>query len=419
MPASAAPTLDGLVVGRPVDPADPAAGWLARDLAAGRWVLLRSLPEGAPVGASPADGWPLHPHLLAPRVLSDVHGASWVVVAFVAGERLDRLGPHGGGLSPGQLLSLALPLAGAVAAVHQAGQRVPGLAAADVLLAASGRPLLDGWVLLRDPGESRPDDDVRALAGLLLARLAVDDGPLRELLASAAARPPSAAELQRELARLGPAEPLPAGPARGGSRVPAPAGRRRRSRPRRFARPLVLLLAVAGLAAVAGTAWARLAAPDAAAVLTAVPAQTATVEPAAEPSVPPAAVDWVAVLESLDAARGVAFARGDAEPLAAADAPGSSAEARDLEAVAALRRSAATARGWAPRVHAVEVLSAGPRAALLRVADELPPWELVDGTGRVVHRFPARPRGTWQVALAWAEEAGWRVVDARPDAAVS
>ncbi|HEY5184424.1 MAG TPA: hypothetical protein VIM19_05860 [Actinomycetes bacterium] len=117
MPASDAPTLDGLVVGRPVDPGDPVVGWLARDLSAGRWVVLRARPTSRP-RVPPPDSWPLHPHLLAPRVLSDVHGRSWVVVPFVAGERLDQLGGSGGGLSAGQLLSLALPLAAAVAAVH-------------------------------------------------------------------------------------------------------------------------------------------------------------------------------------------------------------------------------------------------------------------------------------------------------------
>jgi hypothetical protein len=224
MSASDAPTLDGLVVGRPVDPGDPGAGWLARDLSAGRWVVLRARPDEPPALDPPPDSCPSHPHLLAPRVLSDVHGRSWVVVPFVAGERLDRLGASGGGLSAGQLLSLALPLVAAVAAVHRAGLRLPGLTAADVLVAASGRPLLDGFALLRGPVGGGPEDDVRALVGLLLARLSAADGPLHDLLVSGTAQPPSAVELQRRLARLGPAEPLPVADRPGRGRGP----RRRR-----------------------------------------------------------------------------------------------------------------------------------------------------------------------------------------------
>ncbi|HEY5184422.1 MAG TPA: hypothetical protein VIM19_05850 [Actinomycetes bacterium] len=177
-------------------------------------------------------------------------------------------------------------------------------------------------------------------------------------------------------------------------------------------------MAVAGLAVAAGTAWARLAAPGAAAVLAAVPAEVPA-EPAAEPVVGPAALDWTAVLRAADAARGRAFAAGDPGPLAVADVPGSAAEARDRQAVDALRRTAAVARGWAPLVHAVEVLSADAQEAVLRVVDELPPWELVDGPGRVVQRFNARARSAWQVELSWVVDAGWGVVAARPDTGVS
>lgn len=317
-----------------------------------------------------------------------------------------------------------MPLTAAVAAVHQAGLRLPGLSAADVLVAASGRPLLDGFALLRGPVGGSPEDDVRALVGLLLARLSDADGPLHDLLGSVTAQPPSAVELQRRLARLGPAEPLPVAdrPVRGRGRAAAAvSGRRRRSRPRRFTRPLVLLVAVAGLAVAAGTAWARLAAPDAAAVLAATPAEApagVAAEPAAEPLVEPAAVDWTAVLRAADAARGRAFATGDPGPLEAADVPGSAAEVRDRQAVDALRRNAVVARGWTPLVHAVEVLGVDAQAAVLRVVDELPPWELVDIAGRVVQRFPARARSAWQVELSWVVDAGWRVVDARPDAGV-
>ncbi len=278
--------------------------------------------------------------------------------------------------------------------MHRAGLRLPGLTAADVLVAASGRPLLDGFALLRGPVGGGPEDDVRALVGLLLARLSAADGPLYDLLVSGTAQPPSAVELQRRLARLGPAEPLPVAdrPVRGRGRSAAAAGRRRRSRPSRFTPP--------------PRCWRR-----------------------CQPRWPPNPLRsrwssrqrWTGLLSCGPRTRpgGGRSPRGTPGTLEAADVPGSAAEARDRQAVDALRRIAAVARGWAPLVHAVEVLSADAHAAVLRVVDELPPWELVDGAGRVVQRFPARARGAWQVELSWVVDAGWRVADARPDAGVS
>ena len=99
-----------------------------------------------------------------------------------------------------------------------------------------------------------------------------------------------------------------------------------------------------------------------------------------------------ATIAQLDAARSRAFAAGVVRLLSAADAPQSPALATDRDAMSIMLSHGGRARGLAPRLVSVTLLSRTGERALVRVIDELPPYDFVTATGHVIARSPGRPR---------------------------
>jgi hypothetical protein len=107
----------------------------------------------------------------------------------------------------------------------------------------------------------------------------------------------------------------------------------------------------------------------------------------------------LATITRLDAARSAAFASGATERLTAADAPNSAALASDVDAMSIMLSHQGRARGLAPRINTVAVLSRSGDRAVVRVVDELPPYDFVTTTGRIIARSPGHSRQVHDVRL--------------------
>ncbi|MDQ3431718.1 MAG: protein kinase, partial [Actinomycetota bacterium] len=166
--------------------------WWAVELATGDDVALRWLPQPADIddrgrllaAAEALTGFS-HPHQLRVRaVVSAVRDLVLVCDLARGGslaDLLDRRGP----LEPGEAVTVLVPLAQVLAALHADGVAVGGVGEQDVLLTEDGRPLLGDVGLdtlqaaATGAAPSSPDaaDDVRGLAALaerlLLSRSAV------------------------------------------------------------------------------------------------------------------------------------------------------------------------------------------------------------------------------------------------------
>jgi hypothetical protein len=268
-----------------------------------------------------------------------------------------------------------------------------------------------------------PADDVAALGSLLLGVLAQPARPELRAALSAAADPdprlrPAASELVREVVAAAPPEPvrLVADPLDEPVRPPTH-GRRPGSLPRpsrhagaplrtavsgmvaRLGLPVLGAATAVLLAALAGSAWARLSRPTSAG-----PSRRAVVDPRPTAT----GTDWQAVLARLDAVRAQAFSGGDPLAMTAADAAGSPAFASDLAAARALASAGVHASGYRTTLISVRLLRASPVRVLLRVSDRRSAYLLVRADGTVVARRPGRPPATWQVELVRGAH-GWLV----------
>lgn len=297
--------------------------WRAREETSGAEVALRLVRQ--PAGSAGAVAARLrelsgrldrlaHPHLLRlRRVLPGQRdGQVWCVADLAPGGSLAALLARRAVLSPGEVVTIGVPVAEALQALHARGMSHGALHPANILLTAAGRPLLadaglaealapvrHGGPLLDRPGQSGAGEDasgrhaeVAALAGLLGGCLgqagvrsdaarpeakrvlgvlhaaqseAASAGRLAETLRTAADPAPvrllgGAGSTGRPLLRRGRESPT-AGPA-----PRQPGGHsRRRPRPRRSApsRRAVLLTAVAGVVLLggglrlAGMTWAE------------------------------------------------------------------------------------------------------------------------------------------------------------------
>jgi hypothetical protein len=341
--------------------------WSARELATGEPVVLQRVPEGE-VAPPAGHGCPY------------LRGVRAVLPGGVA--VLDELrgAPPVGPLRPGEVVTVGVPVALALAALHARGLAHGGVTVDAVRVAPSGMPVLDVG-----PGAGTPADDVAALGVLCSALLGpgAPDALLDVLARTRSGDPPAAAVLAGQLRRS--CTPLPLGGVPEGGR----AGRHRRETSP-AARALVLVVLVV---AAAGAGWWSGRGGDAA---------------------PPAAsarVDWSAVLDGLDEARAEALAGADESALADVYAPGSPGLAGDRRLVRALAASGRTASGVRHEVRSLEVLDAGPRHARLRVVDELRPHTLHDGPA--VTRVSARPARPHLVELTRTAD-GWRLVRVTP-----
>lgn len=146
-----------------------------------------------------------------------------------------------GRVEPGEVVTIGMPLAQALATLHEVGLTHGRLCPQDVLLEPDGRPVLAGTGVAGLLGSAgRPADDVRALAAMLLDAMSGSVGSEAAAVAVAVSpalvdeptRRPTATELADALAGSCPPTPVRLTP-RGAT--PLPVGRpgpRRRRRPR-------------------------------------------------------------------------------------------------------------------------------------------------------------------------------------------
>jgi eukaryotic-like serine/threonine-protein kinase len=206
--------------------------WLARERATGQPVALKRLRPGADLAARDRlrrEAAVLagidHPHVVR---LRSVHGdgdALVLVLDLAPGGSLARLLATRRRLAPGEVVTVAVPLAQALAAVHAQGLVHGDVTPANVLFAADGRPLLSdlgvasllgagagevaGTRGYLDPellagGAPGPASDVHGLAATCLAALTglpPYDGQGRRVEPPAGTHPGLRAALEPALAR--------------------------------------------------------------------------------------------------------------------------------------------------------------------------------------------------------------------------
>lgn len=408
--------------------------WRARELATGELVALKRLPADVDPEALAAlrRAAPVlrdldTPYVVRVRALVGEGPDTVLVLDLATGGSLAALLARRGTLDPAEVVTVAAPLAQALAAAHAAGLIHGDVTAANVVFTAEGMPLLAdlGMALLSgSPADAASDVESlgalchQLLSGVLPATAEDPRAPLG-LLAPSAPRPlvaaveqalsadpssrPDAAAFASALRRSHAAAPVrfgePAAPAVASAPATAPPSRVVPvEEPRRSRRPLVVAAAAAAVVVLAaGVGWAS--------------GRSGPVELAS--AAVPAAPDWTAVLDRLDAARSQAFATGNAAALSAADAPGSRLLGSDRAALQHLVGSGRRARGVRHVFRQVDVTSYDERRATLRVVDELAAYDVVDSSGRVVARAAARPAAAFVVTLVQTPE-GWRLAAVVP-----
>ncbi|QGQ19097.1 hypothetical protein GC089_07490 [Cellulomonas sp. JZ18] len=389
-----------------------------------------------------------HPHLAAVRDVVPLDaGRVAVVVAHVPGPTLAALRAARPPLSNGEAVTVAVPVAQALGALHAAGLTHAAVAADRVVVRPDGFPVLvDVRGVLA--GSGTPDGDVRRLVATVLgvlppveAQLAADlpeldrlRGALEEVArrpspraqdvveAAFAAAHPQAVQVPDPDALAGAQVALAAGRAlpRASARTP-PSRRARRPRARR-GRLVVVLTAGLVLAAGGTLAAARVAgAPDdgpSAAPTAAAPTPTDPARGGGAPTPQPAdraAEDPVAAA-AVDLTRRRAQALADASSAGLADVhvAGSPALARDV----ALLERLAGARSQGLVVHVAEVVRAGETTdgdTVVAVRSSVGAHARVAPSGERTS-VPAGEERTVELVLRSTPD-GWRVWDVRaPDA---
>jgi hypothetical protein len=414
--------------------------WRARELSTGDAVALKRLRPDTDVAAIDA----LRREALVLRSLDtpyvvrlrDVLGdgpETVLVLDHADGGSLAALLTRRGSLDPAEVVTVAAPVAQALAAAHASGLVHGAVTAGSILFTAEGMPLLADLGMVRLSGAAAEDvdeaADVWALAALCHAMLcgSPPDGAPLGLLAPTAPRAlvaavergldpdpavrPDAAAFASLLRRAHAAAPVRLGTP---PSVPVPSVEDRREvavlRPQvaqsvlhSSRRRLIAASAASGLlvvAAVAGWVSGRSGPVQLASV------EAATVTPSASPA-------WPAVLDELDRARADAFAAADATKLTSVYATGSPLLAADRRAVAALVAADRRARGVRHAFRRAVVTSADDRTVVLRVVDVLAAYEVVDASGRVVTRTAPRAEAAFVVRLV-RTPSGWRLAEVRP-----
>ena len=337
------------------------------------------------------------PYVVRLREVVAHEGLLVLVTDAPSGGALDALVARRGALEPGEVVTVGVPLAEALAAAHDRGLVHGAVTASAVLFTADGMPLLAG-LGLEAPGAT-PQEDVAALAELCAGLLAPGSAPALEGVLARASDPyggVGAAGLADLLRGTCPPEPVRLRPGRGVEASPARSAAVRRWRPSSgtVVTVCMVLLVLCG----AGVGWWSGRGGEHAEVARRVVADER----------------WTPVLEQLFAARARAFAAADEAALAgvyAPSAPGGAADARLVRALAAAGR---TAEGVRHRVAAVDVVAVEDDRAELRVVDSLGAYDVRDASGEVVMRQPGRGEAVQRVRLARTDD-GWRLVDVRPD----
>jgi len=405
------PTIPGLSLRRPLRGSGDGPPWLAVELATGHVVVVRRAS-----GALTATDLPRHPHLLVAQPVLDEAGEAWTTSAYATQGGLDQVEP-GRRLLPGEVVTVGVAVARALASLHQRGLRHGAVRASSVVVDVEGRPLLDAAAIR--PGAATSDEAVADLAALGALLIELAEEPLPERLGALLRQAANAdrietalgaADLGRELMFACSPRPLTL-PVAGAPGEPRPARdpRWRKLTPERLRglslRPLLLrgVLVAVGLAvAVAlGLLWSHLAdAPQASAVGDR--RGTLPVAPVADEPIPPPGGRWQGILTGLDQARAEAFELADPAKLGAVDASGSPALARDGEAVAALINQRVRPRGQTWSVLKVQTLYSGTGRVVLAVTDRASSYQLVHLDGRLAAEHAARGPSRWRVDLQWS-----------------
>jgi eukaryotic-like serine/threonine-protein kinase len=376
--------------------------WSAVDVASGRAVTLRRVGSAAdgPRLRSLVD---LHAELpYVVRLLDVVEHDGLLVLVLEApeGGALDAVVARRGPLDPGEVVTVGVPLAEALAAAHAHGVVHGSITGSSVLFTAAGMPLLADLGL--EPSDAGPQDDVAALAELCAGLLVPGAAPALEAVLASASGPHAAvgagelADLLRGAAFPEPVRLRPGAPVLdGGSREAAARHARRLRRPSRGAGVVLalVLLVVCG----AGAGWWSGRGGEHGLV-----ARQAVADDR-----------WGPVLEQLYAARARAFAAADEAALAGVYAPAAPGGAADARLVRALAAAGRTAEGVRHRVTAVDVVHADADRAELRVVDSLGPYDVRDAAGTVVARRAGRAAAVQRVRLQRTDD-GWRLLDVRP-----
>jgi hypothetical protein len=427
-------TVAGFDVDRPLGRGWGGELWAARGRATGRPVVLRRLAVADDVASHDRVRRAAarlvdvdHPHLVGLRGVLSVEGAVVLVHDQVSGVALDRLLAEHGPLAEAEVVTLAVPLAQALAAVHASGLVHGRVSTSSVLLSDDGRPMLAdaGVAGLLDGCDhvSAPGDDVRDLALTCRAALgpAGQRGSLARVLSAAtvedAARRPSAVELAAAVFATRPAAPIQPGRASDPQplpdigpdvrRIAAPGPHSHRQTSHGPTRPasrrwagLLVAIAAAVAAGVSGLAWAG------------VDAHTPGSNVAAREHVShgDAAARWRSVLVGLDARRASAFAAASPQRLAhvyAADAP---ALGRDRAELAELAAAGLHVERLRLRPRSVRVITTSARRVVLDVVDILEPYDVRTARGALVDARPGRGATSWRVTLV-RSASEWQVYD--------
>lgn len=161
--------------------------WRAREQATGAPVALKRLRPPADLAtrdrvrrAAAVLAGVDHPHVLRLRSVVGSGESLVLVLDLATGGSLARLLAARGGLTPGEVVTIAVPLAQALAHVHAQGLVHGDVTPANVLFTEEGRPVLSDLGLARLVGGGRPGgepgaaDDVHGLAATSLAALGAD-----------------------------------------------------------------------------------------------------------------------------------------------------------------------------------------------------------------------------------------------------
>lgn len=445
--------------------------WRARELATGHTVALKRLRpdvDAAAVEALRREAVLLQalqtPYVVGLRALLGAGADAVLVLDHVGGGSLASLLARRGALDPGEVVTVAAPLASALAVAHERGIVHGDVTPANVLFSEQGMPVLsdlgvarlvgehrsgvDGTAEYLDPavaagGEPDPAADVWALAAVchtmlagspphdgasvaevLGAAVAGERAPLGLLapdapralvsvveaaLAADPAARPSAADFATMLRRAHGVAPVrladgpPAAPEVRPTHVVRPAAAHAAPRSRRTISGSTLggVAIVVLVLAAAVVGWAS--GRGAAPAAPALPQAEATPAP-----------DWLGVLEQLDAERGTAFALGDVERLSAVYAPDTPGLAADVAALGQLAAHGRTAHGLRHELRRAELLDRSGDTVRLRVLDVLPGYEVRSADGAVVSRAAGRGERVFLVDLVRTSE-GWRLVQLRPE----
>uniref|UniRef100_UPI002024AD51 protein kinase n=1 Tax=Frankia sp. CiP1_Cm_nod2 TaxID=2897161 RepID=UPI002024AD51 len=212
------PPVPGVVLRARVRDAGAGDVWAGRVVATGAECTVRRVrlpPDAAGREAAMRSARLLveldHPHLVPViDVIATSEGIAVVSEPVDGAVNLGRLLGVRERLEPGEVVTVGLPLAQALAAAHAAGVVHGRLDLADVLLEPNGRPVLAGTGIVGLSGPpTTPPVDVGDLAGLLLAAMPHTTGPAAAAVAVAVApalvddpgRRPTAPELAAALAR--------------------------------------------------------------------------------------------------------------------------------------------------------------------------------------------------------------------------